>query len=130
MRKSVQKETILKIIDESTSHLTSKGVYEIVKKTIPHISLGTVYRNLEKLTMENKIKPDALLGYNPTKITVAEAKKKGYIIPDGYKEQYVPEINYAKIDKVLQIAKDNNLSVRFHTLVWHSQTPDWFFKNN
>ena len=55
MRKSVQKETILKIIDESTSHLTSKGVYEIVKETIPRISLGTVYRNLEKLTMENKI---------------------------------------------------------------------------
>ena len=37
MRKSVQKETILKIIDESTSHLTSKGVYESAKKTIPNI---------------------------------------------------------------------------------------------
>ncbi|MBU5315235.1 endo-1,4-beta-xylanase [Clostridium bornimense] len=93
-------------------------------------TLEFIKKHYNSITMENEMKPDALLGYNPTKITVAEAKKKGYIIPDGYKEQYVPEINYAKIDKVLQIAKDNNLSVRFHTLVWHSQTPDWFFKNN
>ena len=45
MRKSVQKETILKIIDESTSHLTSKGVYESVKKTISHIGNYNKFSN-------------------------------------------------------------------------------------
>ncbi|CDM69886.1 hypothetical protein CM240_2769 [Clostridium bornimense] len=93
-------------------------------------SLDFIKKHYNSITMENEMKPDALLGSSAKKITVAEAKKKGYIIPSGYTEQYVPEINYTNIDKALKIAKDNNLSVRFHTLVWHKQTPSWFFKSN
>ena len=25
-------------------------------------------------------------------------------------------------------AYDNGLGIRYHVLVWHAQTPDWFFK--
>ncbi|NLN40869.1 MAG: endo-1,4-beta-xylanase [Clostridiales bacterium] len=30
-------------------------------------------------------------------------------------------------DKIVQFAKENGMELRFHTLVWHNQTPDWFF---
>lgn len=48
-RKSKQKEVILKVLKDTNSHPTAEGVYEQVKREIPHISLGTVYRNLRLL---------------------------------------------------------------------------------
>jgi len=32
-------------------------------------------------------------------------------------------------DRIVQFAKENGMEIRFHTLVWHNQTPDWFFKD-
>lgn len=32
--------------------------------------------------------------------------------------------------KQLDFVKENNIKVRGHVLVWHSQMPDWFFKEN
>jgi len=48
-RKSKQKKVILKVLEDTNSHPTAEGVYEQVKREIPHISLGTVYRNLKLL---------------------------------------------------------------------------------
>ncbi len=36
-------------------------------------------------------------------------------------------INEEILRKVLKLASDNGLKLRGHTLVWHSQTPEWFF---
>jgi endo-1,4-beta-xylanase len=33
-------------------------------------------------------------------------------------------------DRLVQFAKENGMELRFHTLVWHNQTPDWFFRDN
>lgn len=33
-------------------------------------------------------------------------------------------------DKIAQFAKDSNMKLRFHTLVWHQQTPNWFFQDD
>ena len=53
MKYSKQREQILSIISNSYDHPTAYMVYEQVKKDIPNISLGTVYRNLNSLC-ENK----------------------------------------------------------------------------
>ena len=45
-------------------------------------------------------------------------------------EDGMPVINTDVIDKCLSLAQENDLSVRFHTLVWYSQTPDWYFCKN
>lgn len=54
-RKSKQKETILRIMKNTNSHPTADWVYERVKKVIPNISLGTVYRDLKLLKQEGEI---------------------------------------------------------------------------
>lgn len=44
-----QRQTILTTIRQARSHLSADEIYELVRKQIPRISLGTVYRNLEVL---------------------------------------------------------------------------------
>ena len=54
-KRSKQKEAILNVLRSTKVHPTADWVYEEVRKTIPNISLGTVYRNLSKLSDENVI---------------------------------------------------------------------------
>ena len=48
-RHTLQREAILDILRHTDSHPTADIIYEEVKKVIPHISKGTVYRNLNIL---------------------------------------------------------------------------------
>lgn len=52
---SKQKDAILTYLKSTTSHPTADIVYEHVKTVIPNISLGTVYRNLQKLSENGEI---------------------------------------------------------------------------
>lgn len=54
-RLSRQRKLILKILRNTKSHPTADWIYEQVKKEIPNISLGTVYRNLNLLSEMGKI---------------------------------------------------------------------------
>ena len=89
--------------------------------------LNHVKSQYNSITLENEMKPDSLLGGYANKISVSQAKSMGYYIPDNYKESTVPKINFDTVDKVMKICYENGM--RAHTLVWHSQTPQWFFKN-
>ena len=35
---------------------------------------------------------------------------------------------WTNADRIVKFAKENNMQVRFHTLVWHTQVGAWFFK--
>ncbi|WP_404454891.1 endo-1,4-beta-xylanase [Virgibacillus necropolis] len=37
------------------------------------------------------------------------------------------EFHFEEADKIVQFAEENDMDVRFHALVWHSQVPEWFF---
>lgn len=39
-----------------------------------------------------------------------------------------PGLNFSSIDRTLTWCMNHKVPLRGHTLVWHSQTPDWFFK--
>lgn len=41
-----------------------------------------------------------------------------------------PALSFASIDPTLQWCKENGMKMRGHTLVWHTQAPDWFFREN
>ncbi|MBQ1935230.1 MAG: transcriptional repressor, partial [Clostridia bacterium] len=47
---SKQRDAIVQVLKNTKSHPTADWVYEEVRKQIPNISLGTVYRNLAKLS--------------------------------------------------------------------------------
>ena len=92
-------------------------------------AINATKKEYNSVTAENEMKPDAILGYSANVISISEAKALGYYIPDNYPESTVPKLDFTTVDKMLKICYDNGLSMRGHTLVWHSQTPDWYFRN-
>ncbi len=61
-RRSKQREVILEVLRGTTSHPSAERVYKEVKKVIPNISLGTVYRNLKLLQSIEKVSEIACSG--------------------------------------------------------------------
>ncbi len=45
-----QRQVILEALTSSDAHPTGDEVYRLARRRLPHISLGTVYRNLEVLS--------------------------------------------------------------------------------
>ena len=54
-RRTRQLEVIWEAVKGEMSHPTADQIYERVRKDMPHISLGTVYRNLQKLAADGKL---------------------------------------------------------------------------
>jgi Fur family ferric uptake transcriptional regulator len=55
-RMTHQRQVILDEIRKVNTHPTADEVYELVRKRLPRISLGTVYRNLDILSARGLIK--------------------------------------------------------------------------
>ncbi len=53
---SKQREKILEIVMAFGQHLSADKIYDELKKEFPKISLATVYRNLNILVRQNKIR--------------------------------------------------------------------------
>lgn len=54
-RMTKQRAVILEVLRSVHSHPTADEIYGMVRKRLPHISLGTVYRNLDLLTTAGEI---------------------------------------------------------------------------
>lgn len=54
-RNTKQLQVVWEAVKHDKSHPTADQVYDRVRKKLPNISLGTVYRNLQKLVADNKL---------------------------------------------------------------------------
>ncbi|MFW6283502.1 MAG: Fur family transcriptional regulator [Minisyncoccales bacterium] len=54
-RKTKQREIILEELRRRKDHPKADEIYLAVKEKLPRISLGTIYRNLERFREENKV---------------------------------------------------------------------------
>jgi len=73
-------------------------------------------KHYNSLTFGNELKPESVLDYDAT---IAYMEANGG-------DQVNPQITLRAARPLLEFAKEHNIPVRGHTLVWHSQTPDWF----
>lgn len=104
--------------------MSLKKVYE------PYFKIGTsvsfwnmksdkakeeLVKHYSSITAENEMKPMFMLD-----------KKANLANPEKYNLQ--PAMRFDKARKYLDFAKENGIGLRGHTLVWHGQTPIWFFK--
>ncbi len=74
----------------------------------------TVKDNFNSITCENEMKPESLLD--------KEASASG--LPDSY---YEPAVHFDNCQPSINYCEENGIQMRLHTLVWHNQTPRWFF---
>lgn len=70
------------------------------------------------MTFGNELKPDYVLDQSASQAYAAANNG----------DDTNPQVSFAQADSLLKYCAANNIPVRGHTLVWHSQTPDWFFK--
>ena len=77
--------------------------------------METVEKHFTSATYTNLMKPSYLLSQAGS---IKSAK-------DGNGE---PVLNFSACDPLLQWAKKHNKQIRGHTLVWHVQVPEWFFR--
>jgi len=73
-RQTKQRESILRLLRSSRSHPTADQVYEEVRKEVPNISKGTVYRNLKVLKEMGLISEISLNG----SLSRFEAKRESH----------------------------------------------------
>ena len=55
LSKTVQRKVIVDELRKLKCHPTADELYEVVRRKLPRISLGTVYRNLEVLSANGEI---------------------------------------------------------------------------
>ncbi len=54
-RMTRQRQRILEAVNQLAGHPTADEIYQVVRKELPRISLGTVYRNLDVLAEQGRI---------------------------------------------------------------------------
>ncbi len=54
-RKSEQRNLVFKIVEKRYDHPTAQDIYEQARRNMPAISLGTVYRNLQRLVDQGSL---------------------------------------------------------------------------
>lgn len=99
-------------LKEVYKDLFSMGV-AVTASEIPPIRQELIKQQFNSLTPGNELKPDSVLDHATSK---SDPK---------YDEN--PAVNFDRAKPILDFAKEANIPVRGHTLVWHSQTPRWFF---
>ena len=82
-------------------------------------------RHFSSITMGNEFKPDFIFNWQRVSSTEDFKAEDGkiYQVPAN-----MP--SFGNMSMILMIAQDLGIKMRGHVLVWHSQTPEWFFKEN
>lgn len=103
----------------STSTIDGKMGVAISSNSIDDaVLMKLVTKHFSSVTCENEMKPESILGATPT------------LDKDGN-----PVLSFKSADKIMDYILAYNkanpkdiIRVRGHVLLWHSQTPSWFFK--
>lgn len=91
--------------------------------------VALVQKHFNALTIGNELKPDALFNYSNNTCPGTRT------VTFNGESLTVPIMNFTRAESILDeilawnaANPGNRIKVRGHVLVWHSQTPEWFFR--
>lgn len=97
------------------------------------LGVGINGSTLDNLTLNNEQYME-MVKQHFNSVTLSNLMKSCYIlkqdlsIENAKNGDGTPVLTYECIDPTLQWCMDNGVGMRGHTLVWHTQAPDWFFR--
>lgn len=94
------------------------GTAVTAKELAPQATKDLILKQFNSITAGNELKPDAILDQKACQAMAQEGNDED------------PQVNLDSAKSILNFARENNIPVRGHVLVWHQQTPTWFFKEN
>jgi len=112
------------------------GIFDHIGFAVPAMNLSKpsiqagLKQQVNSVTLENEFKPDSIMKNFSGGIGAAAMEpftsSKGVTIdvPKPYK------LNFATVDRAMFDCLDMGIQMRGHVLVWHSQTPKAFFREN
>jgi GH35 family endo-1,4-beta-xylanase len=110
-------------LERKGNEMSLKGVfapYFKIGAAVPAQDMGraaareALRREYDSITCENEMKPECLLDATENK-------------EHPEKHALAPAVHFDKVRGYLDFAVQNGIAMRGHTLVWHNQTPRWFF---
>jgi Fe2+ or Zn2+ uptake regulation protein len=99
-RLTKQRKLVLEVVKSACYHPTADQIYGLVKKKLPSISVGTVYRNLEVLNKQKLIRQIDIPG-EPMRFDV-ESKNKAYFVCKNKGVIYDLKIDPKKVKKLFK----------------------------
>lgn len=112
-RNTIQREAIVRILSGTKSHPTADHIYDEVRKKIPNISKGTVYRNLKVLQELGQIRELNLNG-TTSRFEVAHSNHYHFRCEDCGKVLDLDAPIYKELDR--QVAERTGLKILHHQL--------------
>ena len=123
--------TFLIFISVSLTFANCKGSKEIDSTThhSSEVKLKDAFEN--NFHIGTTLNAWQIMGRQPEELKVATENFNSIVAENIMKSARIQpkegEFNFELADEFVKIGEENNMHIHGHTLIWHSQAPDWFF---
>ena len=121
IRNTNQRQLILEFIERSLTHPTAEQVFQAVRKKLPRISFGTVYRNLDILEKQGSITG---LKYSKEHVRYQAGPDDHYHFVCEHCDKIENLEMNEMVDLNSQVAKRHSLTVNKHSLFFYGLCED------